>query len=182
MNYYLLEQDLRISNITTIGAVPDSIEPLDWMSGKKIESPGILRLPLSGGDLRGDIMGSLLTLFSDTLKDAMIQFGIDNIDYFPIELEDPTAHEIETGYWLANIAGSISCVDLSRSTIIPRPSGAKGRLQSFYIDPQQAEGFHVFRLAEQPTLIIIDQDLREYLASLPLYGVRMRHTRVYDGF
>lgn len=185
MSYFLLEQDLRIPDIAAVGGVPESIEPLDWMRGKKMPPPpGTLRLPLSSasGDARTDIMGSLVTLFSDELKDAMIQFGVDNIDYFSVELEDQATHEVESGYWLANVVGIVECVDAARSTIVPRPSGAKGRLESFYIDPRRAGGLSIFRLAEQPTLIVIKEVLREFLESLPLSGVRMRHTSVYDGF
>jgi len=184
VNFYLLEQDLRIPEIAAIGGVPENIEPLDWLSGKKMPSPGPLLLPLSStsGELRTDIMGSLLTLFSDALKDAMSEFSIDNIDYFPVELEDRAANEVETGYWLANIVGLVSCLDVSRSIVVPRPSGAKGRLESFYIDPKRAASLKIFRLAEQPALIIISHDLRKYLMSLSLAGVRMRHTKAYDGF
>lgn len=184
MNYYLLEQDLRIPDIAAIGGVPDHIEPLDWMRGKKMAPPGALRLQLSAvsGDERGDIMGSLLTLFSDELKDAMTKFGVDSIDYFPVELENPNTHEIETGYWLANVLGLVGCVDMSRSVIVPRPSGAKGDLESFYVDPKRAMSLRIFRLAEDPTLIVINHELREFLRSLPLAGVRLRHTKTYDGF
>lgn len=184
MSYYLLEQDLRIPDIAAVGAVPDSIEPLDWIHGKKMAPPpGVLRLPLSraSGELRTDLMGTLLTLFSDDLRDAMTRFGVDNIDYFPVELEHPVTRVVETGYWLANILGLVRCLDTARSTIVPRPSGARGRLASFHIDPVLAAGFDVFRLAEQPTLIILSQPLRTFLMAEPLAGVRMRHTRVYNG-
>ena len=184
INYYLLEQDLRIPGIAAIGELPEYMEPLDWTSGRKMNAPGQLRLRLSNnsGELRTDFMGSLLPLFSDALKEAMDQFPVNNVDYFPIELEDPSTNEIETGYWLANVVGQIDCLDASRSTIIDRPSGARGRLESFYIDPQRTQGQQIFRLAEQPALIIISQDLRKYLLSLSLSGIRLRHTKVYDGF
>ena len=185
MSYYLLEQDLRIPDIAAIGAVPESIEPLDWMLGKKMAPPaGVLRLPLSraSGNLRTDLMGTLLTLFSDDLKDAMLRFGVDNLDYFPVELEHPLTRRIETNYWLANVLGLVQCVDPARSTVVPRPSGARGRLGSFHVDPTLAPDLHVFRLAEQPTLIIISKVLRQFLLAQDLAGVRVRHTRVYDGF
>jgi hypothetical protein len=122
-------------------------------------------------------MGSLVTLFSDALKDAMMQFGVDNIDYFPVEIEAPATQEVETGWWLANVLGLVECVDLTRSTIVPRPAGAKGRLEAFYVDPQRTRGLHIFRLAEDPTLIILDEDLRRFLQSMVLRGIRMRHKK-----
>jgi hypothetical protein len=184
MDFYLLEQDLRLLDIAAVGGVPEWIDPLDWLSGYTMPDPGPLRVPLSrvSGPLRTDIMGSLLNLFSDALKDAMNGFGVRNIDYFPIELENRNTNEIEGGYWLANIVGRVSCLDYSRSVIQPRPSGAKGRVLSFHIDPDRAGDLKIFRLAEQPLLIIIRAELHEYLASLPLVWLRMRHTSEYDGY
>jgi len=185
MNYYLLEQDLRIPNIATVGDVPENIEPLDWMRGQRLPAPGPgpLRLMLSSmsGEEPTDIIGSLLTLFSDDLKGALTQFGIDNIDYFPVELQHPLTHEVWRGYWLANIIGLVACLDVSRSVILPRPSGARGHLRSFYVDPDRAGDRRIFRLAEDPTLIILREDVRRHLQSLPLGGVRMRHTKSYGG-
>ena len=184
MNYYLLEPDCRIPDICAVGNVPDSVDPLEWMRGKRMASPGPLRLPLSSasGELRADLIGTLLTLFSDNLKVAMTSFGIDNVDYFPVELVSPGANETESGYWLANVIGLIACVDLTRSVIEPRPSGGKGSLRSFYVDPIPVSGRRIFRLAEDPTLIVMDEDLRTFLRTQNLGGVRMRHTKSYDGY
>lgn len=186
MSHYLLEPDRRIPGIAAVGTVPDDMDPLDWMHGKRMPPPaaGPMRLPLSdsSGDLRPEIMGTLLTLFSDTLKDAMGAFGIDNIDYHPVELQHPVTKVVEQGYWLANIIGIVSCVDTTRSVIVPRPSGGKGWLKSFYVDPARASALRIFRLAEDPTLIVIDEPLRSHLRSLELAGVRLRHTKAYDGY
>ena len=184
MTYYLLEQDLRIPDSTAIGAVPEHIEPSDWIAGKRMESPGRLRLRLSnsGGGFRGDIIGTLLTLFSDDLKAALEGLGIDNVEYHPVELEDPRTHEVESGYWLINIVGLVACVDRGRSTIKPRPSGGFGILESFRVDPARTQGFRMFRLGEKPTLIVIDESLRRCLLERNLVGVRMRSTESYDGF
>ncbi len=64
----------------------------------------------------------------------------------------------------------------------PLPSGAGVLLESFYVDPARAPQAPIFRLGEEPTLIIINSALREFLRGQELGGVRLRHTRVYDGF
>ena len=184
MNFYLLEPDRRIPGIAAVGDVPENLEPLDWLRGKRMPNPGPLRLPLSAssGDLRPDLIGTLLTLFSDDLKNALLAFGIDNVDYVPVQLQHPRSQELESGYWLSNVIGLVECVDLSRSVIEPRPSGTKGSLLSFHVDPDRAAGLHLFRLVEDPTLIVIDEPLRRFLQAQDLAGVRLRHTRTYDGF
>lgn len=185
MKFYLLEQDLRIPDIAGVGAVPEDIEPLDWIQGKKLPPPRPdLRLELMNpsGDFRGDIMGSLVTLFSNKLKAVLPELGVDNIDYFPVELEDPVTHKVEGGYWLVNVIGIVACLDRARSTLRPDPLGGEDLTGPFYLDEAKTLGLKLFRLAEDPTLIIINEDLRRSLTQAGLVGVRMRATFRYDGF
>jgi hypothetical protein len=185
MDFYLLEQDLRIPGIAAVGAVPEDVEPLDWMTGRRMPAPqGNLRLNLStnSGTVHTDIMGSLLTLFSDALKSAMTQFGIGNIDYFPVELVNPLNGQVQGGWWLANVIGMISCVDAARSRIVPEPGDLPGILESFYVDESKVGNEPIFRLREKPTLIVINAALRQHIQASKLSGVRVRHTRTYDGF
>lgn len=183
--YYLLEQDKRIADIAGIGDVPDDIEPLDWISGKRLPRPrDPLRLTLAGasGEEMTDIIGGLVTVFSNDLKDLLARCGIDNIDYFPVDLEHAVTRKVHAGYWLVNVIGRVACVDPQRSTIVPRPGGSKGILESFEIDAAKAGLLRLFRLDEKPTLIVIDAALRAQLLDAPLNGVRLRSTASYDGF
>ncbi|MGK3992646.1 imm11 family protein [Sorangium sp. So ce1024] len=185
MKFYLLEQDLRIADIAGVGSVPEYIEPLDWIQGKKLPPPRPdLRLMLmnTSGDFRGDIIGSLVTLFSDELKAVLMRLGVDNIDYFPVELEDPMTHEVEEGYWLVNILGLVACVDRAKSVMRACPSGGEELSGPFHVDEDRTFGLKLFRLAEDPTLIVINEDLKRSLDQEDLAGVRMRATFRFDGF
>ncbi len=184
MNYYLLQPDREDPDTAAIGSVPESIEPLDWHSGKKLPGPkGVLNLRLlaNSGPVLGDVIGSLVTVFSDDLKNALTEFGIDNIDYYPVELEDPNSNEVHGGFWLVNILDRVKCVDVSRSKIVPRPSSSKGILKSFQVDAKQTKGLHLFRLDEKPTLIVIDEPLWSFLMTVPMDGVVLPSTSEYDG-
>ncbi len=183
--YYLLEQDKRIADIAGIGDVPEDIDPLDWVSGRRLPSPrALLQLTLAGasGEEMTDLIGGLVTVFSSELKELLARYGVDNIDYFPVELNHPVTRKVYAGYWLANVIGRVACVDLKRSTIVPRPGGSKGILESFEVDPTKVGGLRLFRLDEKPTLIVIDAGLRAQLLNAPLNGVRLRSTAAYDGF
>lgn len=186
MKYYLLEQDLRIPDIAAVGELPEAIDPYEWMSGKKMPAPegNPLRVMLTrgSGSYRGGIIGASLTLFSDQLKEALSKLNIDNIDYYPVLLENPDSGAVEAGYWLANVIDLVACVDVAKSVIVERPSGGKGSLESFTVDPEKAKGNRLFRLAENPTLIVIDQDLRQSLEDMKIGGVRMRATEKYEGY
>lgn len=185
MDFYLLEQDLRLPGIAAIGGVPEGLEPLDFMRGVRQSAPAaplVVPLMANSGDEHTDIMGSLLTVFHDDLKAAMTGFGVTNIDYFPVELKHPRRAEPSSGWWLANIIGCAECVDRARSQMRPRAGGSGLILESFHIDPARAPPVPVFRLGEKPTLLVITAALREHLREAALGGVRLRHTRVYDGF
>ncbi len=186
MDYFLLEQDLRIPDITAVSEVPDHMDPFDWILGKKVAAPTQplrLQLARSGGNYRGAIISGLVTVFSDSLKKLLTTLGIDNIDYFPVELEHPETKSVESGYSLVNILGNVECVDADRTTIVPRASGGRGRLKSFHVDPVATKGFRLFRLHEAPKLIIIDQDVKQSIRDADdVRGCSMRPTWKYDGF
>jgi hypothetical protein len=184
VKYFLLEHDLRIADTCAIGSIPDQIDPLNWMSGEKLPDPGPLKFSTSeaSGNFLPDMIGSLVTLFSTNLKNAMTEFGVDNIDYFPVELTHSKTKEVHNNYWLVNILGSIECIDKENSTLVPRPSGAEPRVENFWVDPVRAGDRKIFRLEEKCTLIVINQELRNFLKSQEIYGVRWRATHVYDGF
>ena len=186
MDYNLLEQDLRLPGISAIGELPEGIESLEWLSGRRMPAPAQqplqLGLSTNSGDEHTDVVGSLLTVFHDDLKAAMTAFGVSNIDYFPVELVHPLTHEVRRGWWLANIIGVADCIDSPRSQMKPLPSGAGMLLESFHVDSARAPKAPIFRLGEEPTLIIINAALREFLRGQDLGGVRLRHTRLYDGY
>jgi hypothetical protein len=183
MDYFILEQDLRIPDSAAVGGVPPSIEPLEWSSGKKLSAPAMpLRVSLmrGSGSYLGDILGGVVTLFSTRLRDAFSELGVNNIDYFPVELEIPDTGEVRTDFWLVNVLGRVQCVDRAASTIVTRPSGGEW-LRAFKIDPAAAKGLPLFRLHENPALVIIDGRIRDGLRSVDVRGVRMRPTLKYDG-
>jgi hypothetical protein len=184
MNYYILKQDPRILDQPSVMDLPDDIDPLDWIDGKILPAPpSPLRLSLSpiSGKFRGCIIGGLVTLFHQVFIDELTRLGIDNIQYFPVELENPEG-EIEFTYSLVNIIGLLKAVDVQASVIEPRPSGARGRLKSFKIDHAAARGQRLFRIVEAPVLIIIDETLWESLSAFNPSGVMMLPTERYDGW
>lgn len=76
----------------------------------------------------------------------------------------------------------MDAVDVKESVIKPRATGGRGQLYSFKIDPAKTMGQRLFRLAEAPTLIIIDESLREDLLLFSPPGVLMLPTERYDGW
>ena len=183
MNYYILQQDPRIMDQAYIMDFPETTNPLDLIDGKKLQETAPLRLHLSprSGKFRGCIIGGLGTLFHERFIAELNRIGIDNIQYFPVELTNPEG-DIEHSYSLINIIGLLEAVNEKESVIDPMPGGLRGRLCQFKIDPEKAKGHRIFRILEAPSLIIIDETLRENLVAFGPAGVWMLPTEHYDGW
>lgn len=183
MNHYILRQDQRIPGQPSVMRCPENLDPLDWIDGRLLPDPGPLRLALSprSGEFRGCIIEGLLTLFHEDFRDALTRLGVDNVQYFPVELEAPDGM-IERAYSLVNVIGLIAAVDASQSVIRPRAGGVRGQLYSFKIDPAKARGQKLFRIVEAPTLIVIDEALRDGLMASESSGIVMLPTERYDGW
>jgi hypothetical protein len=145
------------------------------------QDPLTFKLSPSSGDYRGCIIRGLVTLFHDVLRDELTRLGVDNIQYFPVELEDSDGY-VEEGYSLINVVGLIEAVDQGASVVEPTPGGERGLLKSFKIDPDKVKGQRLFRLVEAPTLIIIDEALHKKLLEFNPPGVMMLPTERYNGW
>jgi hypothetical protein len=184
MNYYILQQDPRIIEQPSLLGCPENIDPFDLIRGKILPEPNTpIRLSLSprSGDYRGCIIDGIVTLFHEYFIEELTRLGVDNVQHFPVELTNPEG-EIELAYSLINVIGLLEAVDVNQSVIEPRATGGRGQLYSFKIDPTKTMGQRLFRLAEAPTLIIIDESLWEELLVFDPPGVLMLPTERYDGW
>ncbi|MCP4269376.1 MAG: hypothetical protein GY777_28030, partial [Candidatus Brocadiaceae bacterium] len=64
----------------------------------------------------------------------------------------------------------------------PRAHGGIGTLYSFTIDEEKTKGLHIFRILHAPSLIIIDQWLKEQLLEHEVEEVVMYPTEDYNGW
>ena len=184
MSYYILEPDPRVPEQPSILSCPEDIAPEEFLKGKHMtvpRNPLPLRMSERSGTFRGDIIGGVLTLFHNMLRDELTRLGVDNIEYFPVDLENPEG-QIETTYSLVNIIGLLDVVDQANSVVVPRPFGGRGDLKSFRIKADAARGHRIFRVPEVPGLIIIDETLKTALEPFKPAGAWMLPTERYDGF
>ena len=184
MSYYILRQDLDIPGQPSVLRCPDDLDPLELLDGKLVTPlPQPLRLWLSpdSGKFRGCIIGGLLTLFHQVFRDELTRLGIDNIQYFPVELQNPEG-QIEYKYSLINVLGLIEAVNEKGSVIKPRAMGGRGELHSFKIDPARIRGQRLFRVVGAPTLIVIDETLYQSLLAFNGPGILMYRTEDHPGY
>ncbi|NHN25009.1 hypothetical protein FIA58_004890 [Flavobacterium jejuense] len=180
-------QDTLIDGARSLDGVPDSMDPLEWIQGKIMPAPAenlVLDLSLESGDYRGHIIDGFLTLYHRQLKEALTHLGVDNIAYFPVRIRDQNTDSTEDGYFLANIIGRIDCIDMEKSKIKRSPSDideSDFEIQSLAIDESKTNGAKIFRLYSDPTLVIINQELKDYFDQTDmLVGVELLKTEDYS--
>lgn len=186
MAYYIMRQDTLIEGSRSIDGFPENIDVEEWIQGKTVPYPGeniVFDLSLESGEYRGDIMDGFLTFYSDELKEALESQGATNVEYYSIRLRDQETNTTEGGYWLVNIIGRYDCIDLDKSEIERDESDIDEtdfEILSLAIDKNKTNGAKIFRLHSDPTLVIINQELKDYFDKTDmLVGVELIQTEMY---
>jgi len=151
-----------------IDSIPDNMGSLAWITGNVTISPTnpaplTLDLALESGSFRGAIIDGLVTLYHKKLCAVLTDFGIDNIQYFPVVLRNKDTGKTEDDYFLVNIIGLLDCVDMNKSKVKWWPSGMGFDFISMVIDENKTQGLPVFRLKEDPTKVLISEALKKHL-------------------
>ncbi len=169
MLYFIFRQNTLVKGgAAALDGVPDNIDSLEWMQGETITSPMtqnplLLDLSLESGSFRGAIIGGFLTLYHRRLCTALTEFGVDNIRYFPVVLRDQKTGKTENDYFLVNIIGLLDCVDMNKSKVNWWASGMGFDFVSMVIDENKTQGLSIFRLKDDPTKVLISEELKRYL-------------------
>jgi len=187
MAYYIMRQDTLIDGSRSIDGIPSNIDLEEWIKGIPVPLPGenlVLDLSLESGEYRGDIIDGFLTCYSDELKEALESQRINNVEYYSIRLRNQETNKTEGGYWLVNIIGRYDCIDLKKSKISRSDSDVDEndyKILSLAIDKTKTNGAKIFRLYNDPTLIIINQELKDYFDKTDmLVGVDLIQTEMYS--
>ncbi|HWV16766.1 MAG TPA: DUF1629 domain-containing protein [Cellvibrio sp.] len=184
MPFYIMKQDTLMEDIAYLDGLPDDMDALEWQEGKIMSPPSeklVLNLSLDSGGNRGDIIDGFATLYSDELKEALEVNGVDNVRFYPVLLLDPNDNTTERGFWLANIIGLFDCIDMINSKVKYWASGMGFNFLSMVIDESKTNGAKIFRLKEDPTKVIINQELKDYFDKTNmLIGVTLIQTENYS--
>ncbi len=115
------------------------------------------------------MISSYLPLFHASFKNCLEQFGVDNIQYFPVNLIDQNGlvpnENLAGVYFLVNVIGRLDCVDLQKSKVNYWPSQRGFDLLSTVIDEGKTNGLSIFRIKDDPSLIIINEGLKQHLVD-----------------
>lgn len=111
-----------------------------------------------------------LPLMSIRLYDILSNSGVTNFQIFPAELTDRLTGQLITNrYFAFNLLGLISALDLKQAIVVSREpiTGLKGDIDidRMVVDSNRALGADLFRLAEESSVILVSQRLREIIEA-----------------
>lgn len=181
MEYYILDETAGNPDIPYIEELPEQLDMIGVVMGNKLSLDIPIRLPVNIQDESEvgypDMLTADVPLFSEKLKNALDDLGIDTIDYFPVELYKKKSGETVAQYYLGIIRELKKCL---MSGIESSPSGRR-ILKNPVIDATLTDGKMLFRLYEKPLLIIINSYVKEAIEKIGLQGVSITKTEDYVG-
>jgi hypothetical protein len=170
--YYVLEDPPKGG--PHVGLARDGADQdLMWIQGQPIDPdrvPGPLRIVAEDHyDEYPDFMDiGLGVAVSQAFADALREAGVDNVDLFEAGVYESGVLVAE-GYHLLNLRGTIDAIDREASEVTEF-RGRVARIKSLKIDESKTHGARMFRLAEYPHVLIIDQKVRDALEAADLSG------------
>lgn len=179
MEYYIFDEVAGNPYIPYIGELPEELDMVEVIMGKSLSLNRPIRLPVKIYDesdvIYPDMMTADVPLFSERLKNTLDDLGVDNINYFPVELFDEVSGVVVAHYYLGIINGLIKCLKSGIET----SSAGRLLIKNPVIDPTLTSGQMFFRLYERPSLIIINSYVKEGLERADLEWVSIIRTEDY---
>ena len=123
-------------------------------------------------------------IHSQRLIDVLRSVGVDNIDYYPCRIvNELTGHVIQT-HQAANILDMIYCLDREHSELEideeePNEIWYINNLKLLY---DRLGDVHIFRLGEAPSIVLVDQVIKQAVEEAHLTGVMFLPAEGYRDF
>ncbi len=182
MQYYIFDE-VSPNRYAPYLELPDEIDLIETIMGKK---PQFDYLPIEMEAeidedekvVYTDIINPGVPLFSPKMKSALDEFGVNNIEYYPVNIINEDTKELLSEYWLAIVTDIIPCINLETSVFKDSALG-KPFISQFFIDEKKTKGLDLFRLHNIPGLILINEELKEKLSSIDFEGISFKHTDEY---
>ena len=122
-----------------------------------------------------------IPLFSSKLRQALLEIGIDYIEYFKANLITKKGRIISDDYNIANIACNIECFDWNNSKYDDtyKDDGVVIHVDYLVIDKSKIQGKLLFRIAESPSILLVGEELKKHLESKKITGIRFTALNEY---
>lgn len=176
--FYRLHWDSRIGSrgVRLARVMSQPRDRLAWRAGERFptDPPQPIQCTVDladGKSLPAAFLAERVPLFSDELVTVLTQTGVDNLQLFPAQLLDGTGKPVSQAYHATNIIGKIEAADMDASDIDERSAPPMAEFRTLVIDPSRAGGAQLFRLAENPSYIVISEHVARSVNAADLLNV-----------
>ena len=180
MSYRLLRQDCLPDSWSI--QVVEGIHIQTLIRGRPLDPPASpIQVSLSAlGTLPSDFLESPCPIVSDRMKRALERTGLTSLQWFPAELTSSLTGSVHRRFWAMNVIGMLTCVDRLSSQAQEVEDSLQLELGPFAIDPLRTYDLSLFRLAEDPRVIMIHQRVQNALLAADLRGLLLQDPGAYD--
>jgi hypothetical protein len=145
-----------------------------------VDEPVLVRISASP-EPTSDFMERPFTVVSERMRAALDRTGVDNVQFIEARVQREWSEQVETGYWLMNVVGVVSCVDRLASGLDCDDDVPLVDIPRLVIDRSRTLGFDIFRLAEDIRMIVVSPRVQAALVSAGLRGVLIQDPALYAG-
>ncbi len=115
------------------------------------------------GEKLTDSISNIYRLFivSEKLKNVLGNTG-EEFEFFPVKIRNHEKKIIDSPYYLANLLGSLACLDKEQSEYVINPMNTDRAMyfSKLVLDETKIpKGKKIFRLKEFPELLIVNESL-----------------------
>lgn len=98
------------------------------------------------------------------LFDTLLAAGVDNVEAVPAVITDPETGAAHHDYLVLNVVGRLAAADLDASEAADLGDGMHV-VDRLVLDPARTPGALIFRLDEDPVLVVVADDVRDRLLA-----------------
>lgn len=120
--YFVWESDAKLyDEYLYVSVVPDELTYGDWITGERLLTTPRVATLVGDPHYASTLSDMVLTQFelpvlSPRAISTLESIGVDNIEYFPINIKRPKVKTVETSYKIANVIGLVYCLDKDHAT------------------------------------------------------------------
>jgi hypothetical protein len=169
--YYQLAEDYFLDYGVTSGpTLPDgSIMAGKWVDANSLPEL-IYEINVPDDEPCQHFMTGGTVIVSEHFIKVLQGAGVTNFQQFPAVLVNPSTKKQRTGFYLFNVLGMIKAADLQKSSFDTlMDADAEGvdvplvAFNQIVLDGTKPRGLHMFRMAESPNVLVVDDTIKTAL-------------------
>jgi hypothetical protein len=141
--YFVWQSDVALyEDFMFVSRSPDGLNTGDWIRGERLVTKPKAVTLVGDSKYASALSDMVLTQFqlpvlSPRAITTLEDLGIENVEYFPVNIKRPKITAVEKSYKIANIVGRIDCLDKNHAIFA-----------TFSADPNKIRSLRQYRILE----------------------------------